>query len=460
MAEHLSLYDLNHQIKEQLESSFSGTYWVVAEISELRTHRSGHCYLELIEKDKDSEQIKAKARATIWAFTFRMLKPYFETTTGQALTSGMKVLVRASIEFQEVYGLSLNIKDIDPTFTLGDIARRRLQIIKQLEDEGVMDMNKEVELPGVPQTFAIISSPSAAGYEDFINQLENNPYGFKIYHKLFPAIMQGDQTEQSIIEALERIYSYEEVFDAVVIIRGGGSTADLMCFDSYLLALNITQFPLPVLTGIGHERDESVVDMVAHTQLKTPTAVAEFIIDRIASFQAYVDDLQDQFTNESRRILKDQKHRLDLSVQKLQPLVKQTLSHQKRKPEEAAQRLLFLMKSYFDNQQRYFSHVKESIHYLTSKKVKTGIQETDFLKTKLKLEVQGFLKNRHQQIHLVEKTNQLSNPLTILEKGYSITYSNERVIKETSQLQKGDLIATRLHNGEVISRVENIKRKK
>ncbi|MBI9060912.1 MAG: exodeoxyribonuclease VII large subunit [Marinilabiliaceae bacterium] len=460
MAEHLSLYDLNHQIKEQLESSFGGTYWVVAEISELRTHRSGHCYLELIEKDKDSEQVKAKARATIWAFTFRMLKPYFETTTGQALTAGMKVLVRASIEYQEVYGLSLNIKDIDPTFTLGDIARRRMQIIQQLEDEGVMDMNKEVELPSVPQTFAIISSPSAAGYEDFINQLENNPYGFKIYHKLFPAIMQGDQTEPSIIEALERIYNYEEVFDAVVIIRGGGSTADLMCFDSYLLALNITQFPLPVLTGIGHERDESVVDMVAHTKLKTPTAVAEFIIDRIASFQAYVEDLQDQFTNESRRILKDQKYRLDLSIQKLQPLVKHTLSHQKRKPEEAAQRLLFLMKSYFDNQQSYFSHVKESIRYLTSKKVKTEIQETDFLKTKLKLEIQGFLKNKRQQIHLAEKTNQLSDPLTILDKGYSITYSNEKIVKEISQLKKGDLITTRLNNGAIISRVENIKRKK
>jgi len=459
MAEHLSLYDLNHQIKEQLESSFSGTYWVVAEISELRTHRSGHCYLELVEKDKDSEQVKAKARATIWAFTFRMLKPYFETTTGQTLAAGMKVLVKASIEFQEVYGLSLNIKDIDPTFTLGDIARRRLQIIQQLEDEGVMDMNKEVELPGVPQTFAIISSPSAAGYEDFINQLENNPYGFKIYHKLFPAIMQGDRTEPSIIEALERIYQYEEVFDAVVIIRGGGSTTDLMCFDSYLLALNITQFPLPVLTGIGHERDESVVDMVAHTKLKTPTAVAEFIIDRIASFQAYMEDLQDQFTNESRRILKDQNHRLDLSVQKLQPLVKQTLLNQKRRPEEAAQRLSFIMKSYFDNQQRYFSHVKESIHYLTSKKVKTGIQETDFLKTKLKLEIQGFLKNKHQHIHLAEKTNQLSDPLNILEKGYSITYSDEKVVKEIAQLQKGQLIRTKLNKGEIISRIENIKRK-
>ncbi len=458
MAEHLSLFDLNHQIKTQLESAFNSTYWVVAEISELRMHRSGHCYLELIEKDTDSEQVKAKARATIWAFTFRMLKPYFETTTGQSLTAGIKVLVRASIEYQEVYGLSLNIKDIDPTFTLGDIARRRMQIIQQLEDEGVMDMNKEVDLAPVPQTFAIISSPSAAGYEDFINQLENNPYGFKIYHKLFPAIMQGDQTEQSIIDALERIYTYEEVFDAVVIIRGGGSTADLMCFDSYLLALNITQFPLPVLTGIGHERDESVADMVAHTQLKTPTAVAEFIIDRIASFQAYVDDLQNQFTNESRRILKDQQHRLDLSVQKLHPLVKQTLSHQKRKPEEAAQRLLFLMKSYFDNQQRHFSHVKESIHYLTSKKVKTGLQETDFLKTKLKLEVQGFFKNKHQNIHLAEKTNQLSDPFTILNKGYSITLADKKVVKETAQLNTGDIITTRLSNGEIISRVEILKR--
>lgn len=457
MTDHLSLYELNHQIKEQLETSFSGTFWIVAEISEIRTHRSGHCYLELIEKDKNSEQIKARARATIWAFTFRMLKPYFETTTGQSLTSGIKILVKASVEFQEVYGLSLNIKDIDPTFTLGDIAQRRLQTIKQLEDEGVIDMNKELELPDVPQTFAVISSPSAAGYEDFVNQLENNPYGFKIYHKLFPAIMQGDQTEQSIITALERIYAYEEVFDAVIIIRGGGSTADLMWFDSYLLALNIAQFPLPVLTGIGHERDESVADMVAHTRLKTPTAVAEFIIDRIATFQAYLEDVEDHFINATQQLIKEQKHRLELSVQKLQPLVKHTLIRQRRRPEEAAQRLQFSMKSYFDNQQRYFSHIKESIHYRITKRVKSGLQETEFLKTKLRLELQGFIKNQQQRLQLLDKSNQLYDPLQVLNRGYSMTYNEDQVIKNAEQVQAGDILTTRLKNGEVISKVERVK---
>ncbi|MCU4177166.1 exodeoxyribonuclease VII large subunit [Carboxylicivirga sp. N1Y90] len=456
MAEQLTLLQLNEQVKNNIKRSFPDTYWVIAEISEIRTVRSGHCYIELIEKDEESDNIVAKSRATIWAFTYRMLKPYFETSTKQQLESGLKILVKVSIEFQEVYGFSLNIKDIDPSYTLGDIAKKKLDIIRQLEEEGVIDMNKEVELTALPQKLAIISSPTAAGYEDFINQLNNNPSGFKIYHHLFTAIMQGNDAEQSIISALERIYEHEATFDAVILIRGGGSTADLMCFDSYVLAINIAQFPLPIITGIGHERDESIADLVAHTKLKTPTAVAEFIIDRFENFKAYLDDLQGQIINITQQQLASSKHQLELATSALKPLVSKILLKQKRKPVEAAQRLSFSVKSYFETQHSNFSHIKESILYQTKKQVQVKTQKCEFQKAQLKLELASFIKNKQQQLILAEKTNALSSPENILKKGYSISYKNNKPIKGSKGLVIGDEIYTQLKEGSFISRIEKL----
>ena len=279
----LSLYELNNLIKGVLHDNLSEMFWIRAEMSDVRANQNGHCYLEFIEKDTQGRTIVAKARAMIWSNTFYMLKAYFESTTNQTFASGLKVLVRVSIEFHELYGFSLTVHDIDPSYTLGDQARNRAAILKQLEEDGVIDLNKELELPVPANRIAIISSPTAAGYEDFCNQLANNSMGFVFYTKLFPAIMQGDRAEDSIIEALERIYEYQDCFDAVVIIRGGGATSELSCFDSYLLAASCAQFPLPIITGIGHERDETVLDIVAHTRAKTPTAVAEFLIDNLTS---------------------------------------------------------------------------------------------------------------------------------------------------------------------------------
>ncbi|MCU4155393.1 exodeoxyribonuclease VII large subunit [Carboxylicivirga sp. A043] len=457
--EHLSLSELNQNIKEQIKDAFPSTYWVVAEISEIRTVRSGHCYLELIEKDVSSDQVKAKARATIWAFTYRMLKPYFETTTKQTLSAGLKVLLKVSIEFQEVYGFSLNVKDIDPTFTLGDIARRKLEVIRQLEEDGVMEMNKETYLAEVPQTLAVISSPTAAGYEDFVNQLKNNAGNYKVYHKLFPAIMQGDEAESSIINALDRIYEHEALFDAVVIIRGGGSTADLMCFDNYELALNIAQFPLPVLTGIGHERDESVADMVAHTRLKTPTAVAEFIIERIHNFDAYLMDLKEQFVASTQQMINDEKHRFEIAALKFQPAIKTALSQKKQYQIDAAHRLDFTVKNYFQKQQSYFAHVKESAHYLIKKQLRAGFQKQQFAVTRLKLETSAFVKNHKQKLALSQRTIELSDPANILNKGYSITYKDFKTIKNLQVISLGDEILTQTKDGEIISSIEKITAK-
>ena len=311
------LSDLQSEIREAIRSNFSRPRWVVAEISDLNENFSGHCYLDLVEKDEHSDNLLAKARATIWASAYRMLKPFFETTTGYELTAGIKIMVSATVEYHPVYGLSLNVKDIDPSYTLGDVERRRKEIISRLEKEGVLDMNRDTDLPLVPQKIAIISSKTAAGYEDFLEQLLNNGYGYKFYTKLFPAVMQGEKTESSIIQALEEIFEHESFFDLVVIIRGGGSKSDLASFDSYELAFHVSQFPLPVITGIGHEQDDTIVDLIAHTRLKTPTAVAEFLIDRLASFEATLDEYSEFLIRASQSILKEKELQLQLFGQKI-----------------------------------------------------------------------------------------------------------------------------------------------
>ncbi|MCF6358931.1 MAG: exodeoxyribonuclease VII large subunit, partial [Draconibacterium sp.] len=309
MDQKLTLLQLNESIKDTLSDVFPTTVWVVAEVSEMKENRTGHCYLELIEKEGNS--IIARSRATIWSYTFRMLKPYFETSTGQQFSEGIKILVQVTVEYHPVYGLSLNIKDIDPIYTVGDMALQRKEIINRLQTEGIFDMNKELELPLVPQKIAIISSATAAGFQDFMNQLNTNEFEFKFYTKLFEATMQGAETVPSIINALERIFEYEHFFDAVVIIRGGGATADLSSFDDYDLAFNITQFPLPVITGIGHEKDDTIIDLVAHTRMKTPTAVAEFLITGVARFYERLLDMETEIIQFVRNTIDEEQNRLE-----------------------------------------------------------------------------------------------------------------------------------------------------
>jgi len=288
--ESITLSDMQERIKQALTGALPDSYWVTAEINELKTNSTGHCYLELVEKDETGEALKAKAAATIWASTFRLLKPYFETTTGRALSSGIRVLVKVNVQFHSVYGLCLSITDIDPAYTVGEVELQRRKTIARLKEEGVFEMNRELELPLLPQRIAIVSSEQAAGYGDFINHLHNNDYDFAFRTQLFPSLVQGAGAAQSIIEQLALINEQRKAFDVVVIIRGGGSAADLACFDEYELAAHVAQFPLPVLAGIGHEKDESVVDLVAHAAFKTPTAVANFLIDCFAEQESRLYD--------------------------------------------------------------------------------------------------------------------------------------------------------------------------
>ncbi|WP_272960160.1 exodeoxyribonuclease VII large subunit [Barnesiella viscericola] len=411
-----SLLELNARVRDALQEALPERYWVRAEISEARIHPSGHCYLELIEKEESTGRTVAKARATIWATTFRLLRPWFEQSTGQLFTSGIKILVLVSPVFHELYGYSLTIHDIDPTYTLGDAARRRAAILQQLRDEGVADMNKELVWPPLPQRFAIISSPSAAGYGDFMNQLQNNPYGYRVYTALFPASMQGEQTERSIIEALDRIASHEELFDGVVIIRGGGATSDLNSFDSYPLAANVAQFPLPVITGIGHERDDTVIDLVANTRVKTPTAAAEWIIARLHEADLHVAGLSLSISEAVRDRLQHEKQTLQRTTSALPMLVERRILNERHKSELWLEQIKHALRSRLDAER--------------------------------------------SRLDQLATTVELVSPQSLLQRGYSLTLHQGRVVKSVTDLAPGETIETLLADGSVVSRVETTQSSK
>jgi Exonuclease VII, large subunit len=284
----ITLFDLQQKIKKCIDSGINETPWVTAEISDITNNVSGHCYLDLVDYKDGEVGVIAKARGIIWGNTYRIIKPFFETTTGESLKQGMRILIKVQVTYSTVYGLALTVLDIDPSFTVGELELKRQQIIKRLQDEGCMEMNKLLKLPTLPKKLAVISSSTAAGYRDFMNHLTQNEYGFKFKTTLFKAIMQGDEAPDSIISALDKIAAEYENYDAVVIIRGGGATMDMACFDDYNLSVNIAQFPLPVITGIGHDKDFHIADMVAHTWLKTPTAVANFFVDIFVEQEQYL----------------------------------------------------------------------------------------------------------------------------------------------------------------------------
>ncbi len=403
----LSLLELNEQVKQTLKLSFATPVWIRAEIAELHENANGHCYLEFVEKSSDSDLIVAKQKAMIWSFTYRLLKPYFESSTGTALAVGMKVLVSCQIEFHELYGMSLNVRDIDPIFTVGEMAVRRAEIIRRLTSEGVADMNKQLEIPFVPQRIAVVSSASAAGFGDFQDQLEHNAFGYQFYVKLFPAVMQGSQTEQSVITALGKIADNQDLFDVVVLIRGGGSTSDLAAFDNYNLALHCAQFPLPIISGIGHQRDDSIVDLVAHTRVKTPTAAAEFLVDCMQEADAFVTNLASSLANQARLIIIDAQNRQQTQIMRLPQQVKQIVN--------GAQLVL---------QAQNFS-IKQAV-----KKV---------------------ISNEEKRLDLLTRFVEMSDPYFVLNRGYSYTEKDGKKISSVSQLAVGDQVDTYFSDGKTTS---------
>ena len=309
-----TLSELCQAIEQVLQFELGDTYWVRAEIASL-TER-GHCYMELVEKAKNNT-VAAKLRATCWQQVYHLLSAYFATETGQTLSVGMKVLLQVEVSFHAVYGLSLNVVGIDPTFTLGDLARQRQLTIQRLQEDGVMDLQRALTIPSLPRRIAVISAADAAGYGDFCHQLLSNSSGFLFRTQLFPAVMQGDQSPASIIAALEQIAYQVEQYDVVVIVRGGGATTDLRNFDDYSLAFHCANFPLPIIAGIGHTRDVSVVDMVVHTSVKTPTAAAEWLISAMQEQADRLAELQLRLQRIAQHAIRKQQHQLDTLWQSL-----------------------------------------------------------------------------------------------------------------------------------------------
>jgi exodeoxyribonuclease VII large subunit len=325
-----SLRQLNMMVRDAIEMQLPDEYWVEAELSECR-ERGGHCYMELIEKDEQTNTPVARASAKCWRQTWQVLQPHFERVTGQPLHAGLKVLLRVYAQYHEAYGFSWIVTDIDPTYTIGDMARKRQEIIRQLKEEGVFDLQRELRIPLFAQRIAVISAAGAAGYGDFCRQLEDNEYGFRFEVTLFPAIMQGEQVEKSIIAALNNIYAQgQKSYDCVVIIRGGGATADLSGFDTLALAENVAQFPLPIITGIGHDRDESILDMVSNTRVKTPTAAAALLIDNLRQVWERLN-LAQQRISMAGHIIIDARHRIEMLQQRLAIAIERLMTNQKHR---------------------------------------------------------------------------------------------------------------------------------
>lgn len=454
----LSLLELNTEIKSVLKDNTAKRYWVIGEISELKTNVSGHCYLELIQKNENTEQIVARSRATIWGQNYRLIKPYFETTTGQPFTEGLGIMVKVSVEFHEVFGLSLNIHDIEPTYTVGEMALQKQKIIERLMEEGVMDMNKDLELPLPCRKIAIISSSTAAGYGDFIDQLLNNPYGYIFYLKLFPAVMQGEDAEQSIINALDKIYSYESFFDAVVIIRGGGSQADLNCFNSYWLSYHIAQYPLPVLSGIGHEQDDTVVDMVAHTRSKTPTAVASFLIDTMAGVEDELNSLAAQIQEEAESFLLSKYSELETLGFKLQLGVKNKVNRVQQRLQFSNNLLISRSKLVLTTLSRKIDHSFYRLSLLTSRMTDDQFRDLKTFSRLLKSTVLHRTKQLQQKHISLEKRLRILDPQQVLERGYSITLKNGSVVKDSNLLAEGDAIETIFNKGRSESIIKKTKK--
>ena len=410
--EHIyTLTELNLDIREALSHTHPDEYWVCAEISECHPNRNGHCYLELIDKDRQG-RTTARQRAIIWSNTYSLLQPYFEQVTGQRLTAGIKVLVLVTVTYHELYGMSLTIHDINPTYTIGEAARRRAEIIAQLEEDGTINDNKELPLPMLPRRIAVISSSTAAGYGDFIDQLQGNNYGYIFYPVLFTATMQGERTEASIIEALNRIHTHIEHFDCVVIIRGGGSTSELSCFDTYPLAANVAQFPLPIVVGIGHERDETVLDYVAAVRVKTPTAAAEWLIERMR--------LADLATQALRQQVVD--------------IVSNRLQQEKSYMQQLAGNIPYMVAQRVHNETIRLQNWTHSVGRCTTDKITREHNRLSLMSHLLPERTATLLRHEQQHLDNLANTIALLSPDATLARGYSLVTHNNKVVRSVDNL--------------------------
>ncbi len=430
MRQSLTLFELNSLVREAVELTLPDSYWVEAELAEAR-ERGGHCYMELVQKDDLGTALVARASARCWRSVWMLVRPHFERVTGESLHAGMKVLLQVHAQFHENYGFSWIVTDIDPTFTLGDMARKRQDVIRRLKEEGVFDLNKELRLSAFANRIAVISSETAAGYGDFCNQLAGNAFGFRFNVTLFPAVMQGGRTEKSIISALNSVNADADGYDCVVIIRGGGAVSDLSAFDSLLLAENVANFPLPVITGIGHERDESVLDMVAHTRAKTPTAAAELLIDNLEHTLDRIEAARTAIVNHVNGRMDFERMRLARVCERIPVLFSLVKTRRYARLDALHERMC-----------------SSANRILTAERVKV-----DRLRSAVIPAVSRKLTAENHRLELLSQRTEAADPARLLKRGYSITLHNGRAVRSASELKDGDLIETRLGTGNVVSTV-------
>lgn len=428
----LTLYELNQLVAELIQGTLTDAYWVRAELSEIRVSQKGHCFIELVEKDEQNGLLKAKARGVIMRYVYPLLKMNFESITGQPLCAGLNVLLQVRVSFSELYGYSLIVEDIDPTYTLGSIARRRREIMERLQKEGVAEMNQELTFPQPAQRIAVISSPTAAGYEDFCRQLDTNAQGFRFTHQLFAATMQGGATESSIIAALDRIAGQVDQWDVVVIIRGGGAVSDLSGFDTYPLANNVAQFPLPILTGIGHERDLSVLDLVAYHHLKTPTAVADYLIEQMTVLATQLESLEERLTEACRLALETENNQIGRLMMRVEMIGKTLLP----------QRLMNL------------DQLDHRLSQAASHQTEIARLAFGQLWQRLKSAAARGVSEQKHHLQALETAVKAADPEHILRLGYSITLKDGKAVRDIALLRRGDHITTRLAKGEVTSTID------
>lgn len=433
----LTLYELNNLVSEVISSVMPDEYWVEAEISELRVVR-GNCYMELVQKAEDTRTPVARASAKCWRTYWTLVQSSFERVTGRQLCPGMKVMMRVHADFHEAYGFSWIVTDINPEYTLGDIARRRREIIARLKEEGVFDLQKELIIPLFAQRVAVISSDNAAGYDDFCNQLQNNEKGLAFSVKLYPAVMQGESTEASVIDALDRIYKDEDKFDVVVIIRGGGATSDLSGFDTLALAENVANFPLPIIVGIGHNRDESVLDLVANMSVKTPTAAAAFLIDRLAAVAA----------------------RVDAAATSLSKYVTNRIEQEKSRIKYLSTVLPSLYAAVKSRENMRISRMSDSLYVAVRQIVASEKARLDLMPQRLSGAWRQAVTGESHRLQMLEQRAAASDPKRMLARGYTLTLHDGRAVTDLSSLKKGDMLTTLFAGGEVVSEVNKISKNK
>lgn len=426
--------------------------WVVAELSDVRVS-GGHCYMELVEKSASGQTV-AKLRATIWQSRFQYIRQKFLAAIGRDVMTGMKVMLYGAVSHHTLYGLSFTVSDIDPSYTLGDMERLRREILLRLHREGVLGVNKTRELPPAPQRIAVISAPGAAGYGDFINQLEGNPEGFVFYPHLFQAVMQGEKTSSSVRTALEAVEMTVDLWDCVAIIRGGGATSDLNGFDDYDLARAVALFPLPVVVGIGHERDRTVLDEIAHTRMKTPTAVASFFVDTLRASFGKVQDMVDRIARYSTDRLQGEERRLANCEAMLPALADARIAAAKALLDREITRIPVLVQSRLQEAGARLDISARLLGAMSQARVSQASQRLDALRERLMASADSLLKKESTKLDNLSGLVDALSPLNTLKRGYSITRVDGKAVTDAKTLSPGQTIETELRQGRVVSVVK------